>query len=288
MTKAVDSAKEIFQASLQVLEQGKSAALATIYQSNSRWTVGARILVRADGSMLGNLGDERLDTRVRDLAREAINTGVSTQVNFQERDGTLVQSSPSESGDVSIFIQILLSSPTLLLIGAGHIGEAIVRLAKMLKWRVVVVDDRPDFITPARLPDADERILVGYDPKTELLDPMPITITPSTFVLVATWGWDQPVLRQIVDAPASYIGLVASARKSIFIFRELVQEGIPPEKLARVRVPTGLDLGAETRSEIALSIMAEMLMIQRHATGIPLMQFKGSAIMAQSIKGIKS
>ena len=287
MTKTIDSAQEIFQASLQVLESGKSAALATIYQSNSRWTVGARMLLRADGSMLGHLGDDYLDVRVRDLAREAINAGASTQVSFQERDGELIQSPANESDDVSIFIQVLLSSPTLLLIGAGHIGEAMVRIAKMLQWRVVVVDDRPDFIAPARLPYADERILVGYDPKTELLDPMPIAITPSTFVLVATWGWDQPALRQIVDAPAAYIGLVASARKSIFIFRELVQEGVPPEKLARIRVPTGLDLGAETPAEIALSIMAEMLMIQRRATGIPLLQFKGNAIMAQSLMGIK-
>jgi len=158
----------------------------------------------------------------------------------------------------------------------------------MLKWRVIAVDDRPEFIEAARLPDADKRILVKYDPAGETLAPMPLEITPSTFVLVATWGWDEPALRQVIGSPAAYIGLVASARKSIIIFRDLVNEGISPELLARVRVPTGLDLGAETPMEIALSIMAEMLMVQRHATGVPLIQNKGSAILKQSTKGIQS
>ncbi len=279
------SAQEIFQASLQALNEGKNAAIVTITQSVGRWGVGERMLMRADGSTLGNLGDDQLAQCIRDQARAALDAGLSSSIGFVARDNVLVPARQGEAADVDVFIQVLLSSPTLLLIGAGHIGEAIIHLAKFLKWRVVVVDDRPDFITPTRLPDADERILVGYDAKTESLDPMPITITPSTFVLVATWGWDQPALRQIVDAPAAYLGLVASARKSIFIFRELIKEGMSSEKLARVRVPTGLDLGAETPEEIALSIMAEMLMVQRHATGMPLMQYKGSAIMKQSMKG---
>lgn len=160
-------------------------------------------------------------------------------------------------------------------------------MSKLLGWHVVVVDDRADFITPERLPDADERILVRYEPHGESLDPMPVSITPTTFVLLATWGWDEPALRQVVNTPAAYIGLVASARKSIIIFRDLMKEGISPDVLARVRVPTGLDLGAETPSEIALSILAEMLMVQRGATGMPLAQSKGSAVMTQSTKGVK-
>lgn len=246
------------------------------------------MLVGNDGSTLGNLGDEQLAARTLLFARAALASGESRRVTYVRRNGEFVEALTGEPGDVDVFIEILQSNPTLLLIGAGHIGLAIVKLAKLLNWRVVAVDDRPDFIAAARLPDADERILVKYDPASEALDPMPLEITPSTFILVATWGWDEPVLRQIVNAPAAYIGLVASARKSIIIFRDLIGEGISPELLARVRVPTGLDLGAETPMEIALSIMAEMLMVQRHATGAPLIQHKGSAILQQSKKGIKS
>lgn len=280
--------REIFDAARASLEQGHSAALIAIIRAGARWHVGAKMLIRADGSQIGDLGDARLTAHVHDLARAAIANGQSRRVALIENQGELIDAQPGEASDVDVFIEILQANPTLLLIGAGHIGNAIVKLAKLLAWRVVVVDDRPDFLALERLPDADVRILIGYDPATETLAPMPITITPSTFVLVATWGWDQPALRQIVHSNAAYIGLVASARKSIIIFRDLVKEGIAPETLARVRVPTGLDLGGETPSEIALAIMAEMLMVHRHATGLPLAQFKGSAIMRQTVKGITS
>lgn len=246
------------------------------------------MLVGNDGSTLGNLGDDELAARMLILAREALASGESRRVTYVRRSSEFVEAPAGVPGDVDVFIEVLQSNPTLLLIGAGHIGWAIVKLAKLLQWRVVAVDDRPDFITAARLPDADERILVGYEPISETLEPMPLTITPSTFILVATWGWDEPALRQILNTPAAYIGLVASARKSIIIFRDLINDGLSPEVLARVRVPTGLDLGAETPMEIALSIMAEMLMVQRHSTGLPLVQHKGGAILKQSTKGIKS
>lgn len=278
--------REIFEACVQALQDGKPVALATIIRADPRWSVGAKMVIREDGSTLGNLEDELLSRYALDVAREAIRAGSSRRVTYIYHADELIEAAPGELGDVDVFVEVLQPNPTLLLIGAGHIGEAIVKLAKLLRWRVVVVDDRPDFITSARLPDADERILVNYEPTTETLATMPWTITPSTFVLVATWGWDEPVLRQIVNAPAAYIGLVASARKSILIFRDLIKEGIAPEMLERVRVPTGLDLGAETPMEIALSIMAEMLMVHRHASGLPLIQFKGGAIMRQSLKGI--
>lgn len=282
----MDLTREILQAMLRVLEEGRSAALATIVHAESPWVAGRKMLLGNDGATLGHLGDERLESRTLAFAREALASGESRRVSFVQRNGELIEAAVGEAGDVDVFIEIMQSNPTLLLIGAGHIGLAIVKLAKLLKWRVVAVDDRPDFVAPARLPEADERILVSYQPDSESLAPMPLTITPSTFILVATWGWDEPALRQILNTPAAYIGLVASARKSIIIFRDLLNEGISAEALARVRVPTGLDLGAETPMEIALCIMAEMLMVQRHASGVPLIQQKGSAIMKQSLKGI--
>ena len=283
--RITQSMREIYEACVQILEEGKSAAIATIIRADARWVIGKKMLVRIDGSTLGDLGDEPLTAYAQALARRSLAAGQSQRVALIQQDGVLRDAPAGEPGQVELFVEVLQPNPTLLLIGAGHIGEATIKLAKMLRWRVVVIDDRPDFITPARLPEADERILVQYDPKTETLAEMPLRITPSTFVLVATWGWDEPALRQIAAAPAAYIGLVASARKSIIIFRDLIKDGVAPEILARIRVPTGLDLGAETPMEIAISIMAEMLMVQRHATGAPLAQFKGSAIMKQSLKG---
>jgi len=272
-------ARGIFEAVVNALEAGESIALATVVQADAAPRLGAKMLVRGDGSTLGSLGDARLTSSVRQVAPEAITAGASRRIAYVERDGCLAEAAPGEQGSVDLFIEVMRPNPTLLLIGAGHIGEALMRMAKMLAWRVVVVDDRPDFITPLRLPEADERILVPYDPQTERLDQMLVRVTPSTYIVIATWGWDEPALRQVVNSSAAYIGLVASPRKAIVIFRDLLREGFSADALARVRVPTGLDLGAETPAEIALSIMAEMLMVQRRATAMPLMQFKGSAVM---------
>lgn len=275
---------EIYQASTQALENGEPIAIAIIIQADARWNVGAKLLVRRDGSTLGALGDEQLTAVILPIAKRAIQAGHGPRVAFKERGGALVEASPFEPGDVEVFVQVLLPSPTLVLIGAGHIGEALIRFAKMVQWRVVVVDDRKDFLAPERLPDADERIFVPYNPESETLAPMRITITPSTFIVVATWGWDQPALRQIADSPAAFIGLVASSRKAIIIFRELIKEGIPSEVLGRIKVPVGLDLGGETPQEIALAIMAEVLMASRGGSGEPLTHLKGSVIMKQVLK----
>lgn len=279
--------RNIFQACVQAYAEGEPVALAMVIRASPPSRVGEKMLVYRNGSTEGRLGDDNLTNRVCEAGLAALSGGVSTQLAYVQSESGLVQAAPGDEGDIEIFIQVLKPSPTLLLIGAGHIGEALVRMSKMLGWHVVVVDDRADFITPDRLPDADERILVRYEPHGESLDPMPVSITPATFILLATWGWDEPALRQVVNSPAAYIGLVASARKSIIIFRDLMKEGISPDVLARVRVPTGLDLGAETPSEIALSILAEMLMVQRGAAGMPLAQSKGSAVMTQSTKGVK-
>ena len=279
--------RNIFQACAQAFAEGEPVALAMVIRASPSSRVGEKMLVHRDGSTEGRFRDDSLTDHVRQAGLAALNGGVSARLAYVQGENGYVQAAPDDEGDVEIFIQVLQPRPTLLLIGAGHIGEALVRMSKMLGWQVVVVDDRADFITPDRLPDADERILIRYEPHDEILDPMPVSITPTTFILLATWGWDEPALRQVVNSPAAYIGLVASARKSIIIFRDLIKEGISPDALARVRVPTGLDLGAETPGEIALSILAEMLMVQRHATGMPLAQSKGSVVMTQSTKGVK-
>jgi xanthine dehydrogenase accessory factor len=170
-------------------------------------------------------------------------------------------------------VDVIQPRPELLVIGAGHIGLALATIGRIVGMRVVVIDDRPEWAE--RFPDADEVVIVPYDPETETLQPIPVAITPSTHIVVATWGWDEPALAQVATSPAPYIGLVASRRKAKIIFDGLLERGVPEEVLANVRVPAGLDLRAETPPEIALSIMAEILLLQRDATGLPLMEIKG-------------
>ncbi|MCB0153166.1 MAG: XdhC family protein, partial [Anaerolineae bacterium] len=178
---------------------------------------------------------------------------------------------------VELFVDVVQPQAELLIIGLGHIGLALAEFGRLLGLRVVVIDDRPEWL--ARCPQADEAILVAYDPVSEALDSIPVTITPSAHIVVATWGWDEPALAQVVTSPAAYISLVASRRKAILIFEKLLDGGLAREELARIKVPAGLDLGAETPEEVAFSIMAEIMMSQRAASGRPMTEVRGHPLV---------
>lgn len=270
-----DETRELFETIVAACEAGEPAALVTIIQAANGldWERGAKVLVRYDASTFGTLGNEALSTRIVSSALNALEQNHSARLGYQPHDDTLTTLSSYDRRPLEAFVDVVQPRPELLIIGAGHIGLALAAVGQTLGMRVVIVDDRSEWA--ARFPDADEVIIVPYDAETETLDPIPITVTPTTHIVVATWGWDEPALEQIASSPAPYISLVASRRKAQLIFEELVARGVPHEDLARIRVPAGLDLGAETPEEIALSIMAEMLLLHRNATGRPMLEIKG-------------
>ncbi|MGQ9652908.1 MAG: XdhC family protein [Thermodesulfobacteriota bacterium] len=159
-----------------------------------------------------------------------------------------------------------------MIIGAGHIAIPLARMAAILDMRVVVVDDRPDYATRERFPDAEEIHIVRYDEEREELAPIEAVVDSNTFVVVATWGWDQPALAQVLTRNPAYVALVASPAKARAIFQGLRGQGLPEARLAEVRTPAGLDIGAETPAEIALSILAETLSVRRSRGGKPMME----------------
>jgi len=273
----------LFRAALDVLARGESAALVTVVRAtpSSGVRTGAKLLIQLDGSALGDLGRNALQGLVLQQAQAALEAGTSCCLSFSiGRDGRPRPSSRAR-GDLDIFVDVLQPQPRLLILGAGHIGLELARLGRMLDMHVQVVDDRPEFTDPDHVAAANEVLLVRYDPRTEELAPLPVQVTPSTCVVVATWGWDQPALLQIAGSDAAYIGLVASLRKARIIFDHLLKQGVSSEALAQVRVPAGLDLGAETPAEIALSIMAEIIMTHRGASGQRLMEVKGQRLVQE-------
>ena len=140
-------------------------------------------------------------------------------------------------------------------VGAGHVGHAVARMAKLLDFRVVVVDDRPEFANRERLPDADEIVCADV---VESLERLPIAW--NSFIVVATRGhkMDAHALRAAVKTKARYVGLVGSKRKTILIDRMLREEGVDEARIRAVHAPIGLDLGGRTPAEIALAILAEI------------------------------
>ena len=155
--------------------------------------------------------------------------------------------------------------PTLVMVGGGHVGKATADLAHNLGFRVFVVDDRPEFANEQRFPYAEQTVVANYS--QPLTQHFPINV--NTFVVVATRGhrYDDMALETAMNTRARYIGLLGSKRKTLMIYQRLMHQGIPVERLRQVHAPIGLDIGALTPEELAVSIMAEIIMARRGGKG---------------------
>jgi xanthine dehydrogenase accessory factor len=165
------------------------------------------------------------------------------------------------------FVEAYTTPPQMVLCGGGHVSKAIAPLAKTLGFHVFVTDDREEFSNKERFPEAD--ITVALKPE-EALPELPIN--PNTFIIVATRGhrYDNVALEAAARSPAKYVGLLGSRRKTILIYEDLLRSGVPMERVKEIRSPVGLDMHARTPDEIAVSIMAEVLMFRLGGTGAPM------------------
>jgi len=268
--------EDVMEAALQAVRGGERVALATVVRARGSTPrhSGARMAIWPDGRTVGTIGGATLEQRVIEDARVALAENRSRLANYVFSTHGEEDSVGLCGGSVDVYIESLEPDATLLIVGAGHIAQPLAAMAAALDMRVVVVDDRAEYANRDRFPGAAEVHVVAYDAKTETLAPMPVPITPSTCVVVATWGWDQPALAQILTAQPAYVGLVSSKTKWRVIADRLRQQGVEEQAIARVRAPTGLDLGAETPAEIAVAILAELLAARRGATGRPLTDAK--------------
>lgn len=250
----------IYESILQAQRSGRPAALATVIRA--RGSVPRRetskMLVYADGRSIGTVGGGELENRTIEEAKEVICTGAARIITH-----LLVDPARGDAGvcggEVEVFIEPLLPPPTLVILGAGHVGRALAHLAKWLGYRVIVTDDRADLCTPEFIPDADE-FVVG--PTAEALGK--ILIDHRTCIASVTRGYQYEIdaLPILLQTPASYIGVIGSKRRWAMTVKELKARGITDQELARVHAPIGLEIGAETPEEIAVSIMAEIISLQ--------------------------
>jgi xanthine dehydrogenase accessory factor len=164
-------------------------------------------------------------------------------------------------GGATLFLEPILPRPVLLIMGAGHVGGALTHYAARIGFEVAVVDDRASFANRERLPDADQVIV---DSAVEVARHWPKT--PETYVVLVTRGHrnDAVALREFIGTPCGYVGMIGSRRKVLTIYDEFLAEGIAtPEQLAQIHAPIGLDIGALSVDEIALSIAAELIAVRR-------------------------
>ena len=263
--------QELYGSIVETLDHGEAVAIATVTKASGSVPrgVGSKMLVWRDGTISGTVGGGTMEERVIKEAQEAI-------VDGRPRYREYLFTSDAENsvglcgGQAEVFIDVVRPRQRLLLIGAGHISLALAKIAALNGFAVSVVDDRPEFLSPERFPDAGERIHVNYNPESEALDPLPVRVDAATHVVVATWGWDEPALAQVLSTPAPFIGLVSSRRKLKLIADKLRARGCTDEDINRIHAPIGLDIGAETPEEIAVAIMAEIIMQRRGGDGTPI------------------
>jgi xanthine dehydrogenase accessory factor len=168
--------------------------------------------------------------------------------------------------DPERYIETLAPSPKLIIVGGGHVGQALGNLSAALDFRLTVIDDRPDYVSAERFPNAFERIVGEIE--TELAR---AAIDFQTYIVIVTRGHrnDGRALASVVNSPAKYIGLIGSKRKIKVIFDDLAEQGVPIENIAKVHAPIGLEIAAVTPSEIAVSIAAELIAVRRGMDGKP-------------------
>lgn len=218
--------------------------------------VAARLVVEPDGHH-GSLGDRRLDAVVSDHARALLAGGPAGVARFD---------------DTAVFLEPILPTPTVVILGAIDFAAALSRLAKAMGHRVVVCDARAVFTTPERFPDADE---VVVDWPHRFLAGQRIDASTSICVLTHDPKYDIPALEVALASPAGYVGAMGSRRTHERRLGLLREAGVPEEHVARLRSPIGLDLGASTAEETAVSILAEVLAVRSGADGRPLRDRSG-------------
>ncbi|HEX3278510.1 MAG TPA: XdhC/CoxI family protein [Thermoleophilaceae bacterium] len=231
----------------RIAEQDGRAALVTVVAGPG---LGAKLLVRDDGGVTGGLGDVALE-------RDAV--AAADELMWAER------SELREVGDISLFVDVTAPAPRLIVFGAVDYAAALCRLARAAGWRPYVCDPRSQFATPARFPDAEEVIAAWPDEAFARIG----GIDRATYIAVLTHDpkLDDAALSLALRSDAAYVGAMGSRRAQAQRRERLLAAGIEEELLDRVAAPIGLDLGALTPEETALSIMAEVVAVRHGRSG---------------------
>jgi len=249
---------EVFRAVSRALEEGEAAALVTIVATSGSTPqrVGAKMLVFADGRTVGTIGGGCYESDAEGKAREAIRRRRPHLARYDLDDDVAGESGLICGGHMEVFIEPIESAPHLYVVGAGHVGQHLARLAHAVGFRVHVVDDRVKYANVERFPDAVEVAVADvaeWLTRTELV--------PRSYAVIVTRGHrgDREALRVLADRGLQYVGLIGSRAKVKRIYDTLAAGEVGAAVLARVHAPIGLDIGAVTPAEIAVSIVAELI-----------------------------
>lgn len=253
---------DIYQEIVRVKTEGEEAALVTVVSATGSTPreEGAKMLVKPDGSILGTIGGGSLEAQVIEEAVRVIKQAKPKRLHMSLTAKEAEEAGMICGGELEVFIEPILTPPTLYIFGGGHISLPLAKMGKLLGFNIAVVDDRADFAHPERFPEADTILAEDFTksfPK--------IKIDKSSYIVIVTRGHqhDELVLEWAVGTPARYIGMIGSKTKVKTIYSHLLAKGISKEQLDRVHSPIGLEIEAQTPEEIAVSILAEIIKVRR-------------------------
>ena len=256
---------DLYEEIVALRREGRRGAVATIV--NVRGSIPsfrtAKMLVRDDGSIVGTIGGGCVEAEVWQAAREVMEQEKPRTLVFNLNENPKYDTGLVCGGTLEIFVEPVLPPALLYIFGAGHVAYSLYQVAQIAGFDITVVDDRESYANRERFPTAREVIADDFTRACERLQ-----ISDSAYIVIVTRGHrdDMRVLRWAVNTPARYVGMIGSKRKVITIYKELEKEGISLDKFKDVHAPVGLEIGAITPEEIAVSIVAELIAIRRNAS----------------------
>jgi xanthine dehydrogenase accessory factor len=249
---------QFYEKILDLLRAGKRGALVTVIETEGSTPrkMGAKMLVTEDLELVGTVGGGCVEAEIIAAARTCMKT---RQLMIKDFDLTRINGDENDmlcGGRLRVMIEPIAGDDHLLICGGGHVGLALYQICRLLDFRITVTDDRPQFASKQRFPEADQVIAAPYEKQFQSL-----SITPNTFIAIVTraHAGDEICLKHALQSPASYIGLLGSRTKFAMLKKRLVDSGVSRTQLKRIHCPIGLDIGAVTPEEIAVSIAAEMI-----------------------------
>jgi len=256
---------DLYEELVRLRRAGQKCALATIVEVNGSIPSfqGAKMLVREDGSMVGTIGGGCVEAQVRTAAREVMETEKPKYLDFSlDQDGAY-ENGLICGGQLHVYVEPVVPQPRAFIFGAGHISKSLSAAAQMAGFATVIIDDRAQFANQERFPGAQEIHAGEYEEVFKKLE-----INASSYLVIATRGHrdDLRVLRLAIHTPARYVAMIGSKRKVLSLVKELEKEGVPGSAFEKLSSPMGLDIGAVTPEEIAISVVAEMIAVRRGST----------------------
>jgi xanthine dehydrogenase accessory factor len=258
-----ERADAVIEEIARIRAEGEKGAIATVISGHlpAGMKEKAKLLLRADGTTVGGIGEGGfIEESVRQKAEEVMREDYLTVLQFEVSEEE-AQRWALETGDtLDVFVEPIVAIPTLYLFGGGHVSLQIAKVAKMVGFKIVVIDDRPAFASADRFPMADEtRVEDMYTVFDRL------RIDDQSYVVAVTRGHqhDEPVIEQAIRTDARYIGMIGSKRKITRMWKKLIERGADRKRLAEVHAPIGLEIGADNPEEIAVSIVAQLVEARR-------------------------